>query len=55
MVEDMENFFSDVEYSELLGKFIGLLKKLNYQKPIQLNFKLELEEYFKYKWENDKN
>jgi len=36
-----------------LGKFIGILRKYNNNKPIDPDFKLKLEIYFDYRWNND--
>jgi len=35
MIHDMETFTNDVEESELLGRFLGVIKKFNFNKPIK--------------------
>ena len=38
-----------------LSKFFGLLKNFNGSEPIKPALRLEIEEYFKFKWSNDHN
>lgn len=38
-----------------LAKFIGLIKKFNKNLPICQKLKLNIEKFFEYKWEYDKN
>ena len=45
---------SDVE-ADNLAKFFGLLKNFNYNQEIDYNFKRDIEQYFEYRWDNDKS
>ena len=36
-----------------LGKFMGILRKYNHNRPIDPEFKLRIEVYFSYRWNND--
>lgn len=38
-----------------LAKFFGILRNFNYNQDIDISFKREIEEYFEYRWENDKS
>ena len=45
----------DGDEADDLAKFFGILRNFNYNKDIDLNFKREIEDYFEYRWENDKS
>ena len=38
-----------------LARFFGLIKYFNKKEDLKEDLKSEIEEYFKYRWENDKN
>jgi len=55
MLNDIERYNSDLEESEELSKFLGVMRKFNLNKPLEKKFKNQIEEYFRYKWLHDKN
>jgi hypothetical protein len=38
-----------------LSSFFGLIQYFNYNKEVEPKFKEQIENYFEYRWENDKN
>ena len=38
-----------------LAKFFGILRKFNMEKHMGIKMKQEIESYFDYRWDNDKN
>ena len=55
ILERIRNFYDDDDYGLNLIKFFGTLKKFNYNQSIDLKLKTEIEQYFKYRWNNDHN
>ena len=45
----------DVDDSENLSRFLGTMKHFNKNKPLSLELKENIERYFAYKWDNDRN
>ena len=45
----------DVDQGDELTQWFGLIKRFNQSKPVSMDFKLKVEEYFDYRWRNDKN
>lgn len=45
----------DFDEGESLSKWFGLIKRFNSSRSIPLDLKLKIEEYFDYRWTNDKN
>jgi hypothetical protein len=48
-------FFQEDDFGEELTKFFGTLKKFNASKPIDHDLKYQIERYFEYRWNNNKN
>ena len=48
-------FNQDLEEDERLAKFFGVMESFNNNRPLDFDFKLLIEDHFKYKWEKDKN
>jgi len=51
-IQDLNNDFDE---GENLSKWFGLIKRFNSSRSISLELKLKIEEYFDYRWINDKN
>uniref|UniRef100_A0A7S3FW38 Cyclic nucleotide-binding domain-containing protein n=1 Tax=Strombidium rassoulzadegani TaxID=1082188 RepID=A0A7S3FW38_9SPIT len=51
-IQDLNNDFDE---GESLSKWFGLIKRFNSSRSIPLDLKLKIEEYFDYRWINDKN
>jgi len=51
-IQDLNNDFDE---GENLSKWFGLIKRFNSSRSISLDLKLKIEEYFDYRWINDKN
>ena len=57
-IEISDSFMSmneEFDDGDNLSKFFGLLKKFNKGQSIQLEMKNNMEEFFDYRWRNDKN
>jgi len=39
----------------MLARFFGIIKHYNKGRPLNQRLKEDIEEFFEYKWENDKN
>ena len=46
---------AELEEEEELSRFFVLIQKFNNGMPIEAEFKLRIEHYMQYKWQNDKN
>lgn len=46
---------ADLDYGDQLSKFFGMIKRFNGDVPLRLDLKHEIEEYFTYRWEYDRN
>ena len=46
---------ADFDDGENLSKWFGLIKRFNSSRSISLDLKQKIEEYFDYRWINDKN
>lgn len=55
ILNDFRYFDTEINEYDKLSRFFSTLNRYNYYKPINLKFKEKVENYFKYKWENDKN
>jgi len=51
-IQDLNADFDD---GENLSKWFGLIKRFNSSRSISIELKLKIEEYFDYRWINDKN
>lgn len=51
-IKDMNK---DLDDSDNLSKFLGVMCKFNHNKPMNEKIKNEITEYFDYKWKNDRN
>lgn len=49
------NLKADFDYGERLSKWFGLIKRFNSSRSISQDLKCDIEEYFDYRWMNDKN
>jgi len=46
---------AELEHGDELARFFGLMKHFNGNVDIKLDLKLYIEEYFTYRWANDRN
>ena len=51
----LQNLNADFDNGENLSKWFGLIKRFNSSRSISIDLKLKIEEYFDYRWINDKN
>ena len=51
----LQNLSADFDNGENLSKWFGLIKRFNSSRSISIDLKLKIEEYFDYRWINDKN
>ena len=51
----LQNLNADFDNGENLSKWFGLIKRFNSSRSISIELKLKIEEYFDYRWINDKN
>lgn len=51
-VKELEN---DLDEGDQLSKFFGLIQRFNKGKLIPIQLQSEIQEYFEYRWANDKN
>ena len=51
----IKNIGEDLEDGDALAGFLGLLKEFNKDEDIKLCLKEEIEDYFDYRWKNNKN
>ena len=51
-VKELEN---DLDEGDQLSKFFGLIQRFNKGKLIPIQLQQEIQEYFEYRWANDKN
>lgn len=57
-IEILQSFFDltdDVQDDENLSRWFGLIKRFNYGRPVSQELKIKIEQYFTYRWKNDKN
>lgn len=52
---DFGNLDNDFDEADRLSDFFTLLRRYNYDKEINYSTKLNIENYFKFKWNTDKN
>lgn len=50
-----QQFNAGLDDGDNLTKFFGTIQKFNKMESIGLSLKVEIESYFAYKWDNDKN
>ena len=55
MIEKYKEVARDLEDGDGLAKFFGVLKRYNGGVDIKLELKRQIEEYFDYRWSQDKN
>ena len=55
MVNILKTFNSDFSDGDDLSKFFALIRRFNHDEAIDQDMKQEIEEYFEFKWNNDKN
>lgn len=51
----IQNLSADFDNGENLSKWFGLIKRFNSSRSISIDLKQKIEEYFDYRWINDKN
>jgi hypothetical protein len=54
ILKGYQNLNSDLDEGENLAKFMGTLKRFNEDIPVMADFKSKIEEFFDYKWDNDR-
>lgn len=57
-IEILQSIFAltaDVQDDESLSRWFGLIKRFNYGRPVSQELKEKIEQYFTYRWTNDKN
>jgi len=55
ILHKIQNMNNPLEEGSLLSKFFGLLVRFNRNQHMNLTFKKEIEDYFEYRWNNNKN
>lgn len=55
IIQSIGNLAGEIEEDEKLSLFISLLDRFNNYSPIEQSFKKEIQTFFNYKWESDKN
>lgn len=55
ILDQFKDFNKDVDDGDGLAKFFGVLQKFNGDKPVNIELKRNIEDYFDYKWKFDKN
>ena len=55
IIDEIKTFGSSFDDGDNLSKFFGLLIQFNHGKGLNIKFKMEMENYFDYKWEHDRN
>lgn len=54
IIEKFKQFHSELEDGDNLSKFFGTITSFNNMKPVNVEFKQEVETYFEYRWCRDK-
>ena len=55
MVNQIREFRRELDNSDELNRFFGVIEQFNNSKPINLQLKRKIEDFFHFKWNNDKN
>jgi hypothetical protein len=55
IIQEIEATNAPLDNQDLLSKFMSVIKHKNYSKPVKAKFKTEVEQFFAYKWSNDRN
>ena len=55
MIDTLLGLKEDFDEGEELTKFFEIMKRFNNYRPINIEVKKEIEQFFNYKWSNDKN
>ena len=55
MIEKYKEVAADLEEGDNLARFFGVMKRYNNDIDIDLELKRRIEDYFDYRWANDKN
>ena len=55
MIQELKNFNKNYDESDRFNLFLGTMKKLNDDQPLPKQIVLDMEKYFEYKWQYDKN
>ena len=55
IIEKFKGFNEDPEYLSDLFKFFGTIKKFNYNQALDIKLRTQIEEYFEFRWGQDKN
>lgn len=55
MINKFRMMNKELDQDDALCQFLGVLVKFNYDNPLKPAFKSQLESYFNYKWDNDRN
>jgi len=51
----IQDLYSDFDDGENLSKWFGLIKRFNSSRSVSIELKQKIEEYFDYRWVNDRN
>ena len=54
ILDQFKEFHKELEDGDNLAKFMGTLQQFNNEKPINFELKQQIEDYFDFKWQNDK-
>ena len=55
ILDQHQNLHADFDDGDVLTQFFGLLRHYNSNMPIKLSLKEEIEDFFDFKWANDRN
>lgn len=55
IMDEFTNVTADINDGDNLTRFFGVLEKFNRSEPIILKLKVQIEQYFEYRWQVDKN
>lgn len=55
ILTEMKQLEHDLDEGDQLSKFFGLIQRFNKGKMIPIQLQQEIQEYFDYRWEHDKN
>lgn len=55
MVHQMKEFNRELDDGDNLSRFFSVCERFNERKPLNLQLKRKIEQFFQFKWNNDKN
>lgn len=55
IIVEYENLTADLDMGDELARFFGLLKHFNDSEDMDWGMQQDIEQYFQYKWQNDRN